>query len=879
MESGMILYDGEKIVVSISGNKYDDLKRLAGRYNAELLPAVPAYSFSPSTNLVLELNEIYKKSFGAMSNEFLELVKKCESLSLMKKREEQELELPSTLYNFQKQAVTRMLKMRGNILLASDMGCLSGDCIVTVNRHKNSDKMTLSELYNRYKNKIGKYSLCERPFFIRSFDEDTYRLGQIIDVVDSGEKKCIQLTTEKGKTIKLTPEHIVYCKEGQMEAKNTLGKYVQCEGVFTKKIEDKKVDLYPNLVCKNCGTDKNVIRLETSRFFGYCRHCENMLKNTVYFHNKSEIYEVEQPDGYIYLRGAPLSGYKGRRWTNGVPKHTYVMEQHLGRYLLPNEVVHHIDENKHNNDISNLQLLSSLEHRKLHGKKAYNHFTFNLPTYEKVVKIEDVGFHHVYDVKVLNNNNYLANGILVHNCGKSVMTSVYLSKAQELFPCVLVCPASLKRNWQIELEKWVPSIKTVILTGRNSYNDETIAQCRDADVVILNYDILAFSDKDAEKQEKERIEKAKKMGYKYRKAYVPVHGWVDALQCTGYRSVVLDECQAIESTKAIRSRGVIQLCKDQKVKKLFLSGTPYETRTSQFYNSLHILAPDVFPDEYKFKYRYCNPVYNGFGWTFNGATNVDELRSKLSGIMIRHKMEDVLPELPRTQRIVVYLDIEQKLRAEYDNLEEEMLKQKDGLDTFSYLAKMKKALIPVKIEPAIQYIKDMLELEDKVVVFVYHKDMFDKLMSEFKGVAVGLNGSTPVDKRQDAVDSFQNDDKTKLFIGQIKAAGTGITLTRAKVCIFVEFGNTVAQHEQAECRIRRIGQKADHCLCYYLLVKDTIDEDAIQPLETHNKDIKAVMNGENPDDLQMFDLENAVIAKCKERVLMRKKKKLQLIYD
>ena len=352
-----------------------------------------------------------------------------------------------------------------------------------------------------------------------------------------------------------------------------------------------------------------------------------------------------------------------------------------------------------------------------------------------------------------NHNVLLASDM---GCGKSCMASVYLGKAN-LYPALIVCPASLKFNWGIEIQKWTPGVTTYIVEGRESYRDTyVLTKCKEADVIIINYDILGVDDKEAQKREKARIKLAKEKGYRYRKAFIPVSGWVDVINNElGIKTIVCDECQYIESTKAVRTRAVTQIAIDQNIKKLFLSGTPFETRVAQFYTTCHLLAPDLFPKEWDFKQRYCDPYYNGFGWQYKGASNVEELRRKLSLFMIRHKKEDVLSQLPPKQKIPIYFELDKKARLDYDNMEEELLAQKEGLHQFSYLAKMKEALTEIKIEPIIQFIKDMLEVEDKLVVFVYHTSIFETLMQQFGSLAVGINGGTVPFKRQEAVNAYE----------------------------------------------------------------------------------------------------------------------------
>jgi len=463
-------------------------------------------------------------------------------------------------------------------------------------------------------------------------------------------------------------------------------------------------------------------------------------------------------------------------------------------------------------------------------------------------------------------------------CGKTCMASIYLEKKENSFPCLIVCPASLKVNWSKELEKWIPGHSICIVNGRDSYADSAVrASAEYSDIVIINYDILGYDDKEASKREKERIAKAKEEGRKYRKAFIPVKGWaVEFSKNFKFATIILDECQYIQSTSAIRSRAVIQVCADKRIRKVFLSGTPFETKVRQFYNSCHILAPDLFPSEGEFLFRYCNPKKGYFGWTFDGVSNLDELRRKLSYFMIRHRKEDVLTQLPPKQKIPIYFDMDASVRKKYDDMENELLSKKDKIHQFTYLAEMKKVLMEVKKDISCQYVRDMLEMEDKFVIFVYHVEMYEYLMEKFKDIAVGINGGVSPLKRQSAVEKFQKDSKVRLFVGQISAAGTGLTLTASHALGFAEWGQTPAQMEQASDRIHRLSQEADSCQVYYLIIKDTIDEGPLKLLESHFSDIDKVLDGGTGDTL--VDCNEMMVAYVKKKKMMKKKEAISIEY-
>lgn len=1232
-----VIYDGTKIVVDAARLDVDKLNKLAEKFNAEYLPTLNAFAFNRTINSVLEIAKIENAIFD---ESFLNLKSKIDKAVQKKQDEIAALNLPECMYPFQKETVWQMLKMTGNILLASDMGCIDGEAIVRVRRCGTTKQMKLKDLYTRFHSKRleEKYTLEEQPIYIRGFDGTYYKQNEIIDVLDKGEKECIKLILESGKEIILTPDHVVFTKEGEIKSENSLNKFIMVENKHHKKELPK--------VCKICGSTENIIHCRGAVYFGYCYNCmkKNKKEHGAYVDDYKEVIDR---DGYVILQGKMFSDYKGKKSRNGIPKHRYVMEQYLGRLLRSDEVVHHIDRNKLNNDISNLQLVTKEEHMRIHQELETWYAAFHcVPSYEKVIKIENVGKRHVYDVKVKDHHNFLANDILVHNCGKSCMTIEYLACAAkhiECYPVVVVCPASLKTNWAVEFKKWNPSVTTYVINGRTSYEDlYVLNSAKQADVVIINYDILGVDDKEAQKREKERIKIAKEKGYRYRKAFIPISGWVDYINdvikpnvvvcdecfiagtkintlfglkdietinvgdfvlscnekgcleykvvtnvskknkkcnycyvsdnlghfvvctdnhkfftdfdyceeisylqngnemlslvhdrqeinnrvepnnsrnfirrwkyflcnkrikksktknitlfekfrlcnekirecerilqstsernceswmgkefiriyneissryenlsriilfwekesdkarnpklnkrrrfsllvsrrwkfqwyaaylylcffirgtlyfakmalrefwnkfghikrqkkefifsffekrskkqilsydrtlCCGINEIQIEfhrykeamrglwqyvftvsqklnilfkrmsaestsrktitksilkkemryeqhdvyditvadnhnffangflvhNCQAIESSKTVRTRGVTQIAVNENIQKVFLSGTPFDTRVAQFYNACHLLAPDLFPKEWDFKQRYCAPRYNGFGWEYKGASNIPELREKLSGIMIRHIKEEVLSQLPEKQKIPIYFDMDKNSRKVYDSMEMELAEQEEGIHQFAYLAKMREALVDIKLEAVIQFIKDMLEVEDKLVVFTFHNRMYDELMKIFGKQAVGINGSVPSEKRQEMVDAFQKDENVKIFVGQTQAASTGITLTASHTVIFTEWASTISQMEQATDRIHRIGQKAERCLIYYLIVKDTVDEDPYYNLSEHYADMKAVMDGNT--EATFLDINESMIARVKQRKLMKNKKGVQIEYE
>lgn len=469
----------------------------------------------------------------------------------------------------------------------------------------------------------------------------------------------------------------------------------------------------------------------------------------------------------------------------------------------------------------------------------------------------------------MNSNILLADDM---GLGKTVQGAMYLKLKENSLPALVVCPASLKQNWQNEIKKWA-GLNSYILNGKTPeyFSEEFIEKYP---IFIINYDILGNENKAEKEAELLRRKKAKESGMPFRKKTVPVYGWCDELSKIPFRTIIADEVQYIAEPETIRARAVNQICSAiKKSKKLFISGTPYETRTSQFFTCLHILDPIQFPNRYKFLMRYCDPIKTYFGWKFDGLSNAEELHSMISKFMIRRLKKDVLKELPPKIRAIVPMNVTSAERAKYDKLdyqfEQDIISgKKSKKEQLAHIAEMKKCAFEVKKNAIIQWIKEYLELQEKkLVVFIYHHVAYDYLMQEFGKHAVGITGETPSEKRQDIVDKFQNDDNVWLFIGQIKASGVGLTLTKARATCFVEFGNTAPQHCQAEDRVHRIGQEADSVMAYYLILDNSIDNDAMDTLDRRNKDLKRVLDGEIDSTLfsDSSDMTEEILSRYKAR--------------
>ncbi len=410
--------------------------------------------------------------------------------------------------------------------------------------------------------------------------------------------------------------------------------------------------------------------------------------------------------------------------------------------------------------------------------------------------------------------------------GKTIQALAWLELHPEKRPAIILCPAHLKLNWVKEIAKTLPGQQNVqVIQGTKPYPIT-------GSIVIINYDIL--------------------------------NQWVDVLKAINPQVLVFDEAHYIKNSSAQRTKATKKLAKGIP-HVIALTGTPIVNRPVEGFNIVQILNKAVFPDFWSFAHRYCGARHNGFGWDFSGATNKEELHHILtSTVMIRRKKADVLKDLP--EKLYSYMPMELENQNEYRAAELDFiryLRQVKGDEAASkagnaeHLVKieaLKQLAVRGKLKQAIDWIHDFITSgngDSKLVVFAIHRAVIDTLMSEFKDTAVKVDGSCSAEQRDKAVEKFQNDPETKLFVGNIRAAGTGLTLTAASSVAFLELPWTPGELVQAEDRCHRIGQK-DTVNVYYLLADGTIEYRIAQMLDEKRSVVNAVVDGEEVEEKSLL---------------------------
>jgi SWI/SNF-related matrix-associated actin-dependent regulator 1 of chromatin subfamily A len=426
--------------------------------------------------------------------------------------------------------------------------------------------------------------------------------------------------------------------------------------------------------------------------------------------------------------------------------------------------------------------------------------------------------------------------------GKTIQALGVVNACEDIKSVLVVCPASLRLNWAREAQKWLVRDMSVGIMNTNDMPP--------TDVVITNYDRL--------------IKKAA----------------LDALMSRKWDILVIDECHYAKNPDAKRTVAVlgkqakprkkIQAKKglvDQSKRMLLLTGTPLLNRPKELWSLLWGMDHQEWKSFWAFAKRYCDAHDNGWGWDVSGASNLEELQERLRGsCMIRRLKKDVLTELPAKRRQIVPIppngaakllkseqsksravslmaDVEVARACDDEQAYEAAVARLDAAVAaeFAEMAALRKQMGVAKVPHAVEAIESAIESSGKVIAWAHHHDVIDALMDKFGDSAVHLDGRMDMADRQKSVDRFQNDESVKLFVGQIQAAGVGLTLTASSHEIFVEQDWTPGMMQQAEDRAHRIGQ-TESVLIQILVFDGSLDSYMAKMLVSKQKVADAVLD-------------------------------------
>lgn len=393
------------------------------------------------------------------------------------------------------------------------------------------------------------------------------------------------------------------------------------------------------------------------------------------------------------------------------------------------------------------------------------------------------------------------------------------------WPVLVICPASLKINWQREWKKFTGK-DAIILDDRNKNNWYRYFEMGCCDVFITNYESLKkFFVEDFAGGVTRSIR---------------LKPEADLFKC-----IIIDESHRCKSSKTQQSKICYKLCQGKEYRFL-LTGTPSINGPKDLIQQLKIMGRlDDFGGYKSFETNFMQGPRE--------ASNLEMLNWRLwNTCFFRREKAKVLDQLPDKMRQVVNMDITNRKEyqdaerdligylASYENADDEKLRKAERGKVMVQMQKLRQIAARGKIPAAIEFIQDIMDSGEKLIVFAFLKEVVQELKNVFPS-AVTIVGDNTNQERQEAVDRFQNDPKCNLIICNYKSAGVGLTLTASSRVAFIEFPWTFADCEQAEDRAHRIGQK-DSVNCYYFLGRGTIDEDVWELIQT-KKDIANDVTG------------------------------------
>jgi SWI/SNF-related matrix-associated actin-dependent regulator 1 of chromatin subfamily A len=408
--------------------------------------------------------------------------------------------------------------------------------------------------------------------------------------------------------------------------------------------------------------------------------------------------------------------------------------------------------------------------------------------------------------------------ILADDMGLGKTTSTIIAALETGAKKILIiCPASLKINWQREIENY-SNRPTSIIEGK---------KWEDGDFVIINYDIIKnFHD---EKKKSDSV-----------------------LLKTKFDLVIIDEAHYIQNKQAQRTKLINDFVSN--VDRLWLlTGTPITSRPINYFNLLNLIECPVAKNWMAYVKRYCNGFQFQAGrrkiWNVSGASNLEELRDRTAPLVLRRLKENVL-DLPDKIITPVYLRLKSK---EYESLMGEYYDwydkngESDSLTLqFTKLTKVRQVIAEEKVPSTIEICENIVEQGKKVIVFTNFTKTLEMILEHFGKKAVRLDGQMSQKERQMSVDRFQNEDDVMVFVGNIKAAGVGITLTAGEAVVMNDLSFLPSDHSQAEDRSYRYGQK-NNVLVYYPIFDNTV-EGIIYDILKKKKDIFETVMGDKVDN-------------------------------
>lgn len=684
----------------------------------------------------------------------------------------------TTFLKHQEEAL-QFLRNRTAAGLFFEMGCVDGAATVHINRCGKGFSTSLENLFLKFH---GYNKACKKgnrrpwdrskPTFIRSLCGDEFRLNRIENVLNKAVKPVLEIKLSSGKKLKVTPDHEI------------------CVGI------------------------------------GKFKEAQNLKAGDLVLTNGSWV----DKDGYVRVGGH--KGKHHRYTTGGVYEHILVAETMLGRRLKKGEIVHHKNHIKHDNRPENLEVMDRSKHMSHHGSKGgYKRLRFYfVPKIDCVESVKPAGKVNVYDVVCADpHRNFVANGIVVHNCGKTLIQLEHLRRMAEAgknpFPALIVCPVSAVSVWEREVKKHGFPFKVEKLVGDRKTRLDNLS--KPADIYVINFEGLRLIPR-------QLLEKK-------------------------FMTVIFDESHRIKERSAQQTR-VAQVLSQEIPFRYIMTGTPITKSPEDVWTQFQIIAPGYLGNFYAFRARHVD--FKTIKIRAGSSSReikiphrfkyLDELNQKIELHAIRRTKDECL-DLPEKIYKVVPCPLSSEQKRHYYSLKGSLAtllndKQFKVNHATTLIQKLQQVcqgflygaegetptlLSSGKLDTLTDLLRD-LESE-KIIIFTWYQADQERLSRELQKGRRVLSYSGGVQERQAFEEEFQSSTEPLIFLANIEKAKESITLTAASHVVY--FGNSwnYASRRQSEDRAHRIGQKKS-VVYYDLIVPGTVDEHVHDTL-THKGEV------------------------------------------
>ena len=405
--------------------------------------------------------------------------------------------------------------------------------------------------------------------------------------------------------------------------------------------------------------------------------------------------------------------------------------------------------------------------------------------------------------------------------GKTRQSVIAMVEAEVEGPYLVICPASVKRNWAREIQLVLSAAEPTVV------GPEPLPSTNFRDWVIINYEILGKH--------------------------------LKGLLAFDWKGIVFDEAHYLKNHQSQRSRNAAKLVKSIQHEPIVhaLTGTPMTNRPRDLFPLLQLMNHPLGKSFLSFAKRYCDAYQGEYGLVADGASNIEELTVQLHGVMLRRTKNEVL-DLPPKVRTWLDVELHPVAIQHFNTAVREFLTKFDApesVDVFENTAEnserrqavgrlttARRKLAFAKCRHTIKFVENALEQGEKVILFTTFLNTLERFHKHFGDRAVFVSGEVPVEERQNRVDRFQNDENVKLFIANMHVAGVGINLTAGRQVVFNDLDWVPANHWQAEDRAYRIGQTGTVNVTY-MIARGTVDEFVKTVLETKAALMDALVEG------------------------------------